>query len=285
MATGDDDNDDNDSDGAAGDEVDDDGDDDDYGDFFLLNVRTRGTEYIVRVLPSGIPDPEFRRKLILPWNDLILTCLHSAEYPAFRKMRTGINRNTNRNAHPSRLSHCCPLPLPSSCHPSLCHPLPCHVSCCTAFPCCCRVARRCAARCRAAPHHRCAARRCAARRRLVPRRHCAARRRRCAACCPATPRRHRTTRCHAARCHHRATRCRRCAVAAKREKLIVELAVLASNSDSLIFDDPNELIVGTAILKTTAGTHPLTRPGAGGDLWGVRRGLSSLNIYNINSYS
>jgi hypothetical protein len=61
MATGDDDNDDNDSDGAAGDEVDDDGDDDDYGDFFLLNVRTRGTEYIVRVLPSGIPDPEFRR--------------------------------------------------------------------------------------------------------------------------------------------------------------------------------------------------------------------------------
>ena len=53
MATGDDDNDDNDSDGAAGDKVDDDGDDDDYGDFFLLNVRTRGTEYIVRVPPPA----------------------------------------------------------------------------------------------------------------------------------------------------------------------------------------------------------------------------------------
>jgi hypothetical protein len=35
---------------------------------------THGTEYnMSRVLPSGIPDQEFRSKLILPWNDLILT--------------------------------------------------------------------------------------------------------------------------------------------------------------------------------------------------------------------
>ena len=59
-----------------------------------------------RVLPSGIPDPEFRSNLILPGNDLIPTCVppehgNSAEYPEFRKMRTGINRNTNRNAHPT----------------------------------------------------------------------------------------------------------------------------------------------------------------------------------------
>ena len=65
---------------------------------------TRGTEYTMsRVLPSGIPDPEFRSKLILPWNDLIPMCFppepgNSAEYPEFRKMRTGINQNTNRNA-------------------------------------------------------------------------------------------------------------------------------------------------------------------------------------------
>ena len=54
---------------------------------------------------SGIPDPEFWSKLILPWNDLIPTCVprnskNSAKYPKFRKMRTGINWNTKRNAHP-----------------------------------------------------------------------------------------------------------------------------------------------------------------------------------------
>jgi len=58
---------------------------------------------------SGIPDPEFRSKLILPWNDLIPTCVpwnagNSAEYPEFRNMRTGRNRNSSRNAQPRRSS-------------------------------------------------------------------------------------------------------------------------------------------------------------------------------------
>ena len=62
-----------------------------------------------RVLPSGIPAiiPDsvgFRNKLILPWNDLIRTCVpqnsvDSAEKRGFRKMRPGRNRNTKRNAH------------------------------------------------------------------------------------------------------------------------------------------------------------------------------------------
>jgi hypothetical protein len=54
--------------------------------------------------------PEFRSKLILPWNDLILTCVppesgNFAENPEFRKMRTGINRNTNRNAQPRTMQN------------------------------------------------------------------------------------------------------------------------------------------------------------------------------------
>jgi hypothetical protein len=58
----------------------------------------------LRNFGSGILDPEFRSKLILPWNDLIPTCVppepgNFAEYPEFRKMRTGINRNTNWNSH------------------------------------------------------------------------------------------------------------------------------------------------------------------------------------------
>jgi hypothetical protein len=64
-----------------------------------------------RVLPSGIPGPEFWSKLILPWNDLIPMCVppesgNSAENPEFRKMRTGINRNTGRNAHPRTRGWC-----------------------------------------------------------------------------------------------------------------------------------------------------------------------------------
>jgi hypothetical protein len=48
----------------------------------------------------------FRNKLILPWNDLIPTCVprnrkSSAEFRGFRKMRPVRNRNTKRNAHPS----------------------------------------------------------------------------------------------------------------------------------------------------------------------------------------
>jgi hypothetical protein len=60
---------------------------------------------------SGIPGPEFRSKLILPWNDLIPMCVPpESEIPQFRKMRTGINRNTSRNAQPSLqyISTCVP---------------------------------------------------------------------------------------------------------------------------------------------------------------------------------
>ena len=42
-------------------------------------------------------------------------------------------------------------------------------------------------------------------------------------------------------------------MAAKREKLIVELAALASNGDPLIFDAPNELIVGAADIEINSG--------------------------------
>jgi len=50
--------------------------------------------------------PEFQTKLILPWNDLIPTCVpiesrNSAEFRGFQKMTPGRNRNTKRNAHPS----------------------------------------------------------------------------------------------------------------------------------------------------------------------------------------
>ena len=60
---------------------------------------------VLRVLPSGITDPEFQSKLILPWHEFIPTCVprnsgNSAEYPEFRKMRTGRNRNSGRNAQP-----------------------------------------------------------------------------------------------------------------------------------------------------------------------------------------
>jgi hypothetical protein len=63
-------------------------------------------EFRIRNSGSGIPGPEFRSKLILPWNDLIPMCVppesgNSAENPEFRKMRTRINRNTGRNAQPS----------------------------------------------------------------------------------------------------------------------------------------------------------------------------------------
>jgi hypothetical protein len=50
--------------------------------------------------------PEFWTKLILPWNDLIPTCVptesgNAAEFRGFRKMTPGRNRNTKWNAHPS----------------------------------------------------------------------------------------------------------------------------------------------------------------------------------------
>ena len=70
--------------------------------FFLLNVRyTWHRIHHVRVLPSGIPE-----QINLALECLIPTCVppeygNFAEYPEFWKMRTGINRNTGRNAQPS----------------------------------------------------------------------------------------------------------------------------------------------------------------------------------------
>ena len=74
-----------------------------------LQVRT----YYVSFPPEFRPEflsPEFRTKLILPWNDLIPTCVptesgNAAEFRGFRKMRPGRNRNTKRNAHPRTGEH------------------------------------------------------------------------------------------------------------------------------------------------------------------------------------
>jgi len=70
-----------------------------------LQVRT----YYVSFPPEFRPEflsPEFRTKLILPWNDLILMCVpaeseNAAEFRGFRKMTPDRNRNTKWNAHPS----------------------------------------------------------------------------------------------------------------------------------------------------------------------------------------
>ena len=59
-----------------------------------------------RILAGIWDSVGFWTKLILPWNDLIPTCVprnwrNSVEVRGFRKMRPGRNRNTTRNAHPS----------------------------------------------------------------------------------------------------------------------------------------------------------------------------------------
>jgi hypothetical protein len=59
---------------------------------------------------------------------------------------------------------------------------------------------------------------------------------------------------------------------------------LASTGDPLVIDAPNELIVGAADIENNSGDASSDTSGGGGDLWGVRRGFSSLNIYNINAY-
>ena len=74
-------------------------------------------------------------------------------------------------------------------------------------------------------------------------------------------------------------------LAAKREKLIVESAALASNGDPLIFDALNELIVGASNIQNNSGDASSDKSGGGGHIWELRRGFVSLNIYNINSYS
>ncbi len=71
-------------------------------------VADRGQEsFLPSGITVGIPDSVgFRNKLILPWNDLIPTCVpwnfaYSAEKNGFEKVRPGSNRNRKRNAHPS----------------------------------------------------------------------------------------------------------------------------------------------------------------------------------------
>jgi hypothetical protein len=74
-------------------------------------------------------------------------------------------------------------------------------------------------------------------------------------------------------------------MAAERKKLIVESAALASNGDPLIFDAPNELIVGAADIENNSGDASSDTSGGGKRFMGGEEGVSSLNIYNINAYS
>jgi len=74
-----------------------------------IMAEVTGPSYLqVRMYPEIRPEflsPEFRTKLILPWNDLIPICVptesgNAAEFRGFWKMTPGMNRNTKRNAHP-----------------------------------------------------------------------------------------------------------------------------------------------------------------------------------------
>ena len=62
---------------------------------------------------------EFQTKLILSWNDLILTCVptesgNAAKFRGFRKMLPGRYRNKKRNAHPSTHSKLQIFAIPST---------------------------------------------------------------------------------------------------------------------------------------------------------------------------
>jgi hypothetical protein len=74
-------------------------------------AEVMGPSYLqVPMYPEIRPEflsPELRTKLILPWNDLIPTCVpmessDAAEFRGFQKMTPSRNRNTKRNAHPRR---------------------------------------------------------------------------------------------------------------------------------------------------------------------------------------
>ena len=72
-----------------------------------LQVRTYYVSFPTEFRPEFL-SLEFRTKLILPWNDLILTCVptesrNAAEFCGFQKMTPGRNRNRKRNAHPRSL--------------------------------------------------------------------------------------------------------------------------------------------------------------------------------------
>ena len=71
-----------------------------------LQVRTYYVSFPTEFQPEFL-SPEFWTKLILPWNDLIPTCVPTesrnvAEFLGFQKMTPGRNPNRKQNAHPRR---------------------------------------------------------------------------------------------------------------------------------------------------------------------------------------
>ena len=62
-------------------------------------------------------------------------------------------------------------------------------------------------------------------------------------------------------------------LAAERKKLIVDSAALASNGDPLIFDDPNELIVGAADIENNSGDASSDTSGGGKGFMGGEEGV------------
>jgi hypothetical protein len=62
-------------------------------------------------------------------------------------------------------------------------------------------------------------------------------------------------------------------LASERKKLIVESAALASNGDPLIFDAPNELIVGAADIENNSGDASSDTSGGGKGFMGVEEGV------------
>ena len=62
-------------------------------------------------------------------------------------------------------------------------------------------------------------------------------------------------------------------LAANRKKLIVESAALASNGDPLIFDAPNELIVGAADIENNSGDASSDTSGGGKGFMGGEEGV------------
>ena len=62
-------------------------------------------------------------------------------------------------------------------------------------------------------------------------------------------------------------------LAAERKKLIVESAALASNGDPLIFDAPNELIVGAADIENNSGDASSDTSGGGKGFMGGEEGV------------
>ena len=62
-------------------------------------------------------------------------------------------------------------------------------------------------------------------------------------------------------------------LAAERKKLIVESAASASNGDPLIFDAPNELIVGAVDIENNSSDASSDTSGGGGRFMGGEEGV------------